>query len=186
MKTVSTMMLAGAAIALAACGATEDTSDSGTAAATGASENTVYFGYDRSDLTTLGQATVDEASSVATANSAGVSLVGHTDTTGSVEYNQALSERRAETVQSAMIANGVDAASITASGRSELDPAVDTGDGVREPRNRRVEISLSGVAAEAIDPAPVGAGNCILRSSPDPEIDGTCVQETDGSTIGEG
>ncbi|MEL6680519.1 MAG: OmpA family protein [Pseudomonadota bacterium] len=185
MKTVSTMMLAGAAIALAACGSTEDTSGEATNAVTGASEYTVYFGFDRSDLTTLGQATVDEASGVATAANAGVSLVGHTDTTGSVEYNQALSEQRAATVQSAMIANGVDAASITASGRSELDPAVDTGDGVREPRNRRVEITLSGVAAEAIDPAPIAAENCIRRSSPDPAIDGTCVQSSDGTQVGD-
>jgi len=83
---------------------------------------------------------------IAAVNSMGtsaLSLVGHTDTVASVEYNQALSESRANRVSNALSARGVPAGAMTLAGRSENDPAVATGDNVREPLNRRVEITLS-------------------------------------------
>jgi len=66
-----------------------------------------------------------------------------TDTVGSVGYNQGLSEERANRIADELIARGVPAGAMTLAGRSENDPAVDTGDNVREPKNRRVEIVLS-------------------------------------------
>ena len=62
---------------------------------------------------------------------------------GTVGYNQNLSEVRARRVSNALIARGVPAGAMTLAGRSENEPAVDTGDNVREPLNRRVEITLS-------------------------------------------
>ncbi|MEM1344481.1 MAG: OmpA family protein [Pseudomonadota bacterium] len=104
----------------------------------------VFFGFNQTDLTAEALNTVsDVVSSVQTLNPAGVSVVGHADTVGSVRYNQGLSERRANRVADALIDRGVPPGAIQVAGRSELDPAVVTGDGVREPRNRRVEISLS-------------------------------------------
>ncbi|MEM6906646.1 MAG: OmpA family protein, partial [Pseudomonadota bacterium] len=72
-----------------------------------------------------------------------LSIVGHTDTVGSVTYNQDLSERRARRVASALVDRGVPSGAMTLAGRSENDLAVQTGDNVREAANRRVEISLN-------------------------------------------
>jgi outer membrane protein OmpA-like peptidoglycan-associated protein len=54
----------------------------------------------------------------------------------------ALSLRRADSVRSSLISGGVSADKITVAGRGESEPAVPTADGVREPKNRRVEIIL--------------------------------------------
>lgn len=105
---------------------------------------TVYFGFDRSDLDADARAVVDDVVSAVQAYTAPLlSVVGYTDTVGSAAYNQKLSERRAASVEGALVAEGVDADAITASGRGENDLAVETGQGVREPKNRRVEISIS-------------------------------------------
>jgi outer membrane protein OmpA-like peptidoglycan-associated protein len=69
--------------------------------------------------------------------------VGHTDTVGSVGFNQGLSEERARQVADALTARGIPAGAMTQAGRSENQLAVETGDNVREPQNRRVEIVLS-------------------------------------------
>ncbi len=71
-----------------------------------------------------------------------LSVVGHADTVGSKAYNQALSERRARTVRDAIKAQGVDTSNSSVAGRSELDLAVPTGDGVAEPLNRRVTVEV--------------------------------------------
>ncbi len=73
-----------------------------------------------------------------------VTATGHTDTTGTEAYNMALSLRRANTVKDALVKLGVPAAAITTVGRGEAGLLVQTGDGVREPQNRRVEITHPG------------------------------------------
>ncbi len=104
----------------------------------------VYFGFDRTNLTDRARAVIDEVvSAVQSMGSTSLSVVGHTDTVGSVEYNQGLSERRARRVGDALVQRGIPASSMVLAGRSELQPAVPTGDNVREPLNRRVEITLS-------------------------------------------
>jgi outer membrane protein OmpA-like peptidoglycan-associated protein len=69
---------------------------------------------------------------------------GHTDSVGSDEYNQTLSERRADSVRSYLIQQGIDRSSITAHGLGESQPVAtnDTADG--RQRNRRVELIVSG------------------------------------------
>jgi outer membrane protein OmpA-like peptidoglycan-associated protein len=105
---------------------------------------TVYFGFDRSNLTADAIETVEEVVDTANEMDANaISVVGHTDTVGSVQYNQALSERRARSVAEALVERGIPADIMTLAGRSELEPARVTGDGVREQLNRRAEISLS-------------------------------------------
>jgi len=104
----------------------------------------VYFGFDKTNLTDVARATIDEVvSAIQSMGTTALSLVGHADRAGSVAYNQGLSERRANRVADALIARGVPAGAMTLAGRSELEPAVPTADGVREPLNRRVEITLS-------------------------------------------
>ncbi len=102
---------------------------------------TVYFAFDSSALTAAAQAEVDKA--VAAAAKAGVnefSVTGHTDTSGSNDYNLALSLRRANSVKDALIARGVPADNVSVAGRGESELAVPTGDGVREQANRRAVI----------------------------------------------
>jgi outer membrane protein OmpA-like peptidoglycan-associated protein len=69
-------------------------------------------------------------------------IVGHTDTAGTTAYNQRLSERRAKAGADALVAKGVPPETLSVSGKGETDPAVATGDGVREPLNRRVTIHI--------------------------------------------
>ena len=76
-----------------------------------------------------------------------VTATGHTDTTGTEAYNMALSLRRANAVKDALVKLGVPAAAITTVGRGEAGLLVQTGDGVREPQNRRVEITIPQMAA---------------------------------------
>lgn len=104
---------------------------------------TVYFAWDSSALTAAAQAEIDRA--VAAATKMGVnefSVTGHTDTSGSVEYNLALSLRRANAVKDALVARGVPAANVSVAGRGESELAVPTGDNVREQANRRAVIVI--------------------------------------------
>jgi len=71
-----------------------------------------------------------------------VEVIGHTDTMGVQSYNQQLSLRRAKAIRDRLVHDGLSAASISVAGRGELDPAVKAGPNVREPRNRRVEITV--------------------------------------------
>ncbi len=71
-----------------------------------------------------------------------VDVVGHTDTSGDRDYNAVLAEWRAESVRDAIIAVGVDPAHILVSSHGEANPLVPTADGVSEPKNRRVEVTV--------------------------------------------
>ena len=70
-------------------------------------------------------------------------VVGHTDRSGSNMYNQGLSERRAEAIESLMVGRGISDASIATRAEGEENPRVPTADGVRELQNRRVEILVN-------------------------------------------
>jgi outer membrane protein OmpA-like peptidoglycan-associated protein len=110
------------------------------------SQYEVYFDFNRADLSAEAEAVVRTAAKSAMAgNLAQIAVVGHTDTVGSDGYNQKLSERRAKAVEDALVADGVPSGTIAARGVGKADLMVPTPDGVREPKNRRVEIT----AAEA-------------------------------------
>ncbi len=72
-----------------------------------------------------------------------ISVGGFTDTTGSPEQNTAASQKRARAVADRLIADGVDADRITSQGFGETHLRIKTGDSVKEPRNRRIEIRLT-------------------------------------------
>ncbi|HEX5078105.1 MAG TPA: OmpA family protein [Geminicoccaceae bacterium] len=91
-----------------------------------------------------------------------ITVTGYTDTSGPAEYNLVLSQQRAETVADALVEEGVPATSIVTIGRGEEDLLVPTADGVREPRNRRVEIVVPPPPA----PAPVVAAPAPVEQEP--------------------
>jgi OmpA-OmpF porin, OOP family len=116
---------------------------------------TVYFNWDKANLTPEAQQIVEAAA--ATFHSEAtvpVSVVGHTDTSGSSAYNQKLSERRAENVARALAQAGVPQGSMSVSGVGQNDLKVPTPPGVREPQNRRVVIDEGGQAPPPPPPPP--------------------------------
>jgi len=108
----------------------------------------VFFDWDRSNLSAQAESTITQAANAfKSTGSARVTATGHTDTTGSPNYNMALSLRRANTVKDSLVRNGVPASAISVIGKGESQLLVQTGDGVREPQNRRVEIVIGGATA---------------------------------------
>lgn len=104
----------------------------------------VLFNFDKSDITYDGQLEINKAVAAATKLAgSNVLLSAHTDTAGSEQYNLGLSARRAKAVIEAMGLIGVSSDRVTASAVGESDPAVATGDGVRNQANRRVEIRIA-------------------------------------------
>ena len=80
--------------------------------------------------------------SARTGGQSNINIVGHADTSGEADYNQRLSVQRANVVVEALVQMGARRAALHASGVGETDLAVQTGDGVREARNRRTVITL--------------------------------------------
>jgi len=103
----------------------------------------VFFDWDRSDLSAQALQTIKQAAGAyKTKGNARITATGHTDTSGPESYNMALSLRRANAVKDALVRNGVPAQAITVVGMGEKGLLVQTGDNVREPQNRRVEIVI--------------------------------------------
>ncbi len=73
-----------------------------------------------------------------------LAIEGHTDTTGTAEFNMDLSQRRADGVRQFLITQGLSADSITATGLGEADPIAENNTAAGRKQNRRVEIIVSG------------------------------------------
>ena len=71
-----------------------------------------------------------------------ITVIGHTDQTGSDKVNDPLSMRRAERVRDMLVQRGIPNERIGTAGRGSREPLVRTGEGATEARNRRVEISI--------------------------------------------
>lgn len=71
-----------------------------------------------------------------------IEIVGHTDTALVASLAKETSVARAEAVKAALVAKGIPASAITTRGEGKNRPLVPTGDGKKEPQNRRVEILL--------------------------------------------
>ena len=113
------------------------------APAAASNDFTVYFDFDSWTLKAEQLKVLDDV--IATARSGGQSnivIVGHTDTSGPSDYNQRLSVRRANVVVEALVQMGARRAALHASGVGETDLAVETGDNVKEEKNRRTVVTL--------------------------------------------
>lgn len=102
----------------------------------------LYFPFDQASLGASAKTAINGIVDKihAAAASAQVTINGHTDRAGTDAYNLDLSERRARYVKNALAKAGIPDSRMQALGFGESDPAVPTADGVREPKNRRVEI----------------------------------------------
>jgi OOP family OmpA-OmpF porin len=73
-----------------------------------------------------------------------VQITGHTDNTGTSDYNQKLSEQRAATVKDFLVKQGVDPSKITILGKGETSPIADNATKEGRAKNRRVEVMVKG------------------------------------------
>ena len=67
-----------------------------------------------------------------------------TDSTGAAEYNQKLSERRAESVKAELVKNGIDPKVISTQGRGAREPLADNETREGRAKNRRVAVTVTG------------------------------------------
>ncbi|MBN9510985.1 MAG: OmpA family protein [Alphaproteobacteria bacterium] len=103
----------------------------------------VFFDWDKYNLTDRARQIIAEAAQNSTrVQYTRIEVNGYTDLSGTKEYNQKLSVRRAQAVAAELVKDGVPANAITAQGFGESNPLVPTAQGVREPQNRRVEIII--------------------------------------------
>ena len=107
----------------------------------------VLFDFDKAEIKPEFTAEIDAAAELLLANpDVTVRIDGHTDSIGTEEYNQGLSERRAEAVAAYLEAAGVSRDRMTVAGFGETQPVASNDTAEGRALNRRVEIDL-------IDPA---------------------------------
>lgn len=103
----------------------------------------VFFDFDKCEITAeADRVLADAAATAKSTGAAAIAIVGHTDTSGSTAYNQRLSNCRSNAAKTNLVAKGLPEEAITASGRGEAELMVETGDGVKEPQNRRATVDL--------------------------------------------
>lgn len=103
----------------------------------------VFFDFNKSNITSGADSVLDAvAAEVKKRGATTLEVIGHTDTSGSNAYNDKLAVRRANAVKDALAKRGVDVSTIQIEGRGENELLVKTGDDVREPANRRAQISF--------------------------------------------
>jgi OmpA-OmpF porin, OOP family len=108
----------------------------------------VNFDYDKSNIKSEFVPILEEAAQTLKDNpDINVRISGHTDSIGSDEYNQRLSERRAQAVGQFLVSRGIAASRLSTEGRGEREPiAPNTEDGRDNPEgramNRRAELKV--------------------------------------------
>ena len=102
---------------------------------------TLYFVQGTTDLTAESRPVLDQLrAEIARRPGVDVEVTGHTDTIGSTEDNDALSQRRAEQILDLLATVGIDRSLMTAVGRGERELRQPTLDNVSSELNRRVEV----------------------------------------------
>lgn len=103
----------------------------------------IYFDFDSAAISASeGEKIKRAVGSFAIAQARVARLVGHTDTRGDADYNNALAEERVQAVAAALEAAGLKGSAVRTTAVGEDLPAVKTGDNVKEANNRRVVISF--------------------------------------------
>jgi outer membrane protein OmpA-like peptidoglycan-associated protein len=104
----------------------------------------VHFLHDSSEILPDSQSLVEEiAEALRTRPEIGaVEIQGHTDNSGTPEHNQALSERRAEAVRSALTLLGIEPNRLVARGYGQQQPLVPNTNVANKAKNRRVQLMI--------------------------------------------
>ena len=103
----------------------------------------ITFAFNRFDIQPQFQTTLDQVAQTLNAYpSTMIDVLGHTDSVGGDEYNQRLSEQRAQAVASYLMARGVSQARIAIRGYGETMPIADNGSEAGRAANRRVELKV--------------------------------------------
>ncbi len=103
----------------------------------------VFFNWDSATLSSGAKNVLDAvAEEVAKNTPSQIIVAGHADTSGDAKYNQRLAFKRANAVRDALVASGVSADILSVESYGEDSLLVATSDNVREPANRRVNISF--------------------------------------------
>ncbi|MBO4790317.1 MAG: OmpA family protein [Oxalobacter sp.] len=113
-----------------------------------------FFDHDKSIVKKEGKEKLAKlASDISGLDVEVIVCVGHTDSTGTVAYNQKLSERRANAVKSYLVSQGVDGEKIVTEGKGELQPIADNSTREGRAKNRRVEITVTANPPQEAAPA---------------------------------
>lgn len=112
----------------------------------------VLFDTNKSDLRSGAYFTIDKlAAFLAEYPDRKALIEGFTDSTGTVEYNQRLSERRAQSVRDALVARGVDASRLMTRGYGVAFPVAGNETAEGRQRNRRVEVIISDESGKILE-----------------------------------
>ncbi|MBS0427434.1 MAG: OmpA family protein [Proteobacteria bacterium] len=104
-----------------------------------------FFDFDKSVLKPEGRAKLDDlVSKIRGINLEVIIAVGHTDSIGSVAYNQRLSVRRAEAVKAYLVSKGIERNRVYTEGKGKSQPIADNRTKEGRAKNRRVEIEVVG------------------------------------------
>ena len=119
----------------------------------------VTFDVDSSTLKPQFRSTLDQISqSLQQYPNSLIDVYGHTDSTGSDQYNQSLSQRRAQTVADYLIMRGVSSARIRSQGYGETMPIATNDTEQGRALNRRVEIKIVPISQEQVEAARQSQG----------------------------
>ncbi len=103
----------------------------------------VFFDFDSTNIGAGGHNVLDAVAEEAAGRNLNLlNIVGHTDSAGPKKYNNRLAMKRANAVRDALASRGIDPAILHFESRGEDELLVSTEDGVREPANRRAQITF--------------------------------------------
>ena len=107
----------------------------------------VLFDFDRAEVKYEFRTALDEVARILNQDPRSrVTVVGHTDNTGSAEYNMNLSQRRAQNVLNYLATRGVDRQRLSAAGRGLYEPRASNATAGGRAQNRRVELLIQPMA----------------------------------------
>ncbi|HAC16530.1 MAG TPA: hypothetical protein DCE78_11390 [Bacteroidetes bacterium] len=103
----------------------------------------LLFGFDSSVIQTNARDNLTQlATSLKQYPDSDIVIVGHTDSSGSDEYNMNLSNQRSAAAKSYLVSRGIPSSRIQAQGRGELEPIADNSVESGRDQNRRVEVAI--------------------------------------------
>jgi len=103
----------------------------------------LLFDVDKADIQTATKVNLDQLSqTLKKYDDTNILVEGHTDNTGENSYNKKLSDKRAESVENYLVANGVGGNRITTKGYGESQPVAGNDSEAGRRQNRRVEVAI--------------------------------------------